>query len=191
LRGFLAPGARLRQEELADVFSTSRIPIRDGLRALEYEGLVVSEPNRGFTVTSLDISDIEEIYELRILLEGYAVRMAVPLLTEADREQFETTFKAMEAAEDPDQLLALREKLYLDLYAVSGRRRLVSLLARLRQDVARSLRWRLVQHSPSHHRQFFEAVMAGEGDRAAELLASHYRKVAAFLRRTLRDPSGP
>jgi DNA-binding GntR family transcriptional regulator len=187
LRGLLAPGARLRQEELAELFSTSRIPIRDGLRALEYEGLVTSEPHRGFTVTGLDISDIEEIYELRIVLEGHAVRMAVPLLTEADREQFEATFQAMEASDDPDELLALREKLYLDLYAVSGRRRLVSLLGRLRQDVARSLRWRLVQHSPSHHREFHDAVMAGDGEHAAELLALHYRKVAAFLRRTLRD----
>jgi DNA-binding GntR family transcriptional regulator len=188
LRGLLPPGARLRQEELAEIFATSRIPIRDGLRALEYEGLVLSEPHRGFTVTSLDVSDIEEIYDLRILLEGHAVRMAVPLLTESDIERLEATFHEMESAEDPDAILAARERLYLDLYAVSGRRRLVSLIARLRQDVARSLRRRLVQHSPTHHREFFAAVRAGEGDRAAELLATHYRKVAAFLSRTLREP---
>jgi DNA-binding GntR family transcriptional regulator len=54
LSGILGPGARLRQEELADVFGTSRIPVREALRALEYEGLVTSVPHRGFTVTALD-----------------------------------------------------------------------------------------------------------------------------------------
>ena len=59
MAGVLGPGARLRQEDLAERFGTSRIPVREALRALEYEGLVHSEPNRGFTVTELDADDIE------------------------------------------------------------------------------------------------------------------------------------
>ena len=80
LAGVLSPGARLRQEDLAERFGTSRIPVREALRALEYEGLVASEPNRGFTVTELDADDVEEVYDLRIVLESHAVRVALPLL---------------------------------------------------------------------------------------------------------------
>ena len=50
-----------RQEDLAAVFDTSRIPVREALRVLEYEGLVASEPHRGFTVTSLDAEQIDEL----------------------------------------------------------------------------------------------------------------------------------
>ncbi len=84
LGGGVPPGARLRQEELAELFGPSRIPVREALRALEYEGLATSEPHRGFTVTSMDADDVEEVYDLRIVLEGHALRRAVPLLTDDD-----------------------------------------------------------------------------------------------------------
>jgi DNA-binding GntR family transcriptional regulator len=187
LEGVLEPGARLRQEDLATVFDTSRIPVREALRALEYEGLVESEPHRGFTVSSLDADEIDEVYELRIVLESHAVRLAVPLLTDTDLAELTTLYRAMTDAEDPDAQLAHRERFYLYLYSISGRPRLVAMIVRLRQEVARSLRWKLVQHSPSHHEEFFEAIRAADAERAAQKLTSHYRKVAALLRRFLRD----
>src|SRR5712692_7244245 len=76
LTAALPPRTRLRQEKLAEMFGTSRIPIREALRALEYEGLVTSLPYRGFTVTELDADDIEEVYDLRIVLERHAVGLA-------------------------------------------------------------------------------------------------------------------
>jgi DNA-binding GntR family transcriptional regulator len=188
VRGALPPGARLRQEDLAALFDTSRIPVREALRILEYEGLVSSQPHRGFTVTTLDPNEIEEIYDLRVVLESHAVRLAVPLLTEGDMAELERIYKAMAKASDPDSQLALREQFYLRIYAVTTRPRLVGLIARLRQEVARSLRWKLVQHSPSHHEVFFDAIRAGDAEAAVVELTSHYRKVAALLRRFLREP---
>jgi len=187
LEGILMPGARLRQEDLAAVFETSRIPVREALRVLEYEGLAESEPHRGFTVTSLDADQIEEIYDLRIVLETHAVRLAIPLLTDHDLADLQALYDEMEAAEDSDTKLAKREQFYLRLYGVTARPRLVGLIARLRQEVARSLRWKLVQHSPSHHEIFFDAVKNADADLAAAELASHYRKIAALLRRFLRE----
>lgn len=187
LDGILQPGARLRQEDLAEAFQTSRIPVREALRVLEYEGLAASEPHRGFTVTALDADQIEEIYELRIVLESHAVRLAIPLLTNVDLEELQLLYDEMEAAEAADDKLAARERFYLRLYGITARPRLVGLIARLRQEVARSLRWKLVQHSPSHHEIFFEAVKNGDADLAAAELASHYRKVVALLRRFLRE----
>jgi len=187
LGGVLPPGTRLRQEELASAFETSRIPVREALRVLEYEGLVSSEPHRGFTVTSLDADEVEEIYDLRTVLETHAVRLAVPLLTDADLEELGAVFRELMDAPDDDARLAARERFYQRLYSVTARPRLVGLIIRMRLEVARSLRWLRVPHSPEHHQAFWDAIQQGDADLAAEQLASHYRKIAALLRRYLRE----
>ncbi len=189
LSAALPPGTRLRQEKLAELFRTSRIPVREALRALEYEGLVSSMPRRGFTVTELDADDIEEGYDLRILLESHAVRLAVPLMTDEDLHLLEELYARMVAAESGDQQLAERERFYSHLYSITGQPRLVGLIWRLRQEIARSLRWPTLQHAPEHHGRFFEAIRAGDADGAAALLASHYRRVAILIRRYLRSPA--
>jgi len=187
LAGVIEPGARLRQEELADLFGTSRIPVREALRALEYEGLVTSEPHRGFTVTSLDADDIEEVYELRILLEGQAVRLAVPLMTDEDLSDLDELFRRMQAASTPDEQLAARERFYTRLYSITGRPRLVGLIARLRQEVARALRWATIQHSGAIHESFYEALKTGDAERAVAQLSGHYHRVATLIRRHIRE----
>ena len=187
LSGALAPGARLRQERLAEQFGTSRIPVREALRALEHEGIVTSEPYRGFTVTELNADDIEEVYELRILLESQAVRLAVPLMTDEDLTTLEGLYDQMVRAAAGEEQLAARERFYIRLYSMAGRPRLVALIARLRQEVARALRWPTLQHAPEHHQHFFEAIKSGDQEGAASQLASHYRRVAILIRRYLRD----
>ena len=62
-------------------------------------------------------------------------------------------------------------------------------ISRLRQEIARSLRWPTLQHAPEHHERFLEAIRAGDAEGAAALLASHYRRVAILIRRYLRDAS--
>lgn len=187
LSGVIEPGARLRQEELADIFGTSRIPIREALRGLEYEGLVRSEPHRGFTVTALDADDVEEVYDLRTVLESHAIRLALPLLTDEDLRDLEDLYEEMKAASTPDDQLATREKFYLRLYSVTGRPRLVGLIVRLRQEVARGLRWPTLQNAPSTHEALLEAIQTGDADRAVAQLSSHYRRIAMLIRRYLRE----
>lgn len=189
LRGLLPPGTKLRQEAIAQVFNTSRIPIREALMALEYEGLASSEPHRGFTVTALDGEEIAEVYEIRIALESHALRLAIPLLTESDLEDIRVLYEMMENTDDPDAQLAARERFYHRLYVVTSSPRLVQLIFRFRQEVARSLRWQLVKHSPSHHRTLYEAVRDGDVDLAVAELTSHYRKISALIRRYLREPN--
>jgi DNA-binding GntR family transcriptional regulator len=189
LSGAIPPGSRLRQERLAEQFGTSRIPVREALRALEHEGIVSSVPYRGFTVTELDADDIEEVYEMRILLESHAVRLAVPLMTDEDLTTLEGLYAEMVRAAPGEDQLAARERFYIRLYSMAGRPRLVALIARLRQEVARALRWPTLQHAPEHHQAFFEAIKSGDQDGAASQLASHYRRVAILIRRYLRDAS--
>jgi DNA-binding GntR family transcriptional regulator len=188
LRGVFPPGTRLRQEELAEIFAAgSRIPVREALHVLQHEGLVDSEPHRGFTVTALSAQEIEEIYEIRTALEGHALRIAIPLLTDSDLDQLRELYEGMERESDANRQLELRERFYTQLYSVTGRPRLVALISRLRQDVGRSLRKRLVVDSPRHHEVLFKAISEGDTELAIAELASHYRKVAGHIRRVLAD----
>lgn len=80
--GDLAPGDRVRQEEIAELLGVSLAPVREALATLEQEGQLTYRPRRGYFVTELDLGDVREIYELRALLEDRAARRALPLLDE-------------------------------------------------------------------------------------------------------------
>src|SRR6476620_3987905 len=84
LRGAIPPGAALRQEEPADRFGVSRLPVRDALLRLEAQGLVHVYPNRGAFVISLSADEVRDIFELRLLLEGDIIERAVPRTTADD-----------------------------------------------------------------------------------------------------------
>jgi DNA-binding GntR family transcriptional regulator len=80
--GRLKPGDRVRQEEIAESLGISLGPVREALATLEQEGQLTYLPRRGYWVTELDVADLQEIYELRALLESRAARRALPLLDE-------------------------------------------------------------------------------------------------------------
>jgi DNA-binding GntR family transcriptional regulator len=84
LLGELEPGAITTQMTLAEHFAVGRTPLREALRVLQSEGLVVNEPNRRVQVTSLTVSDAEQLHTARILLEPAAVRQTVPGFTSRD-----------------------------------------------------------------------------------------------------------
>src|SRR3982751_3291639 len=84
LRGEIPAGQPLRQEELAERFGVSRLPVRDALLRLEAQGLVHVFPNRGAFVISLSADDVREVYEMRVLLEGDMLERAVPRMREGE-----------------------------------------------------------------------------------------------------------
>jgi DNA-binding GntR family transcriptional regulator len=85
--GELRPGARIGQDESAQQLGVSIAPVREALRILEQEGQVTYLPRRGYFVTALEISDLEEIYGLRAVLEGRAARRALTSLDDAELER--------------------------------------------------------------------------------------------------------
>lgn len=89
----LRPGQRVRQEEVAERIGVSIAPVREALRVLEQEGQVTYKPRRGYFVTELRVEDLEEIYELRAVLEGRAARRALPALDQASLERIEIAAK--------------------------------------------------------------------------------------------------
>jgi DNA-binding GntR family transcriptional regulator len=80
LTGQLRPGQRVAQEDIAGRLGVSIAPVREALRTLEHEGQVVHRPRRGYFVTALEIRDLEEIYELRSILEAHAARRTLQTL---------------------------------------------------------------------------------------------------------------
>lgn len=76
--GAWAPGEALKQEELAERYSASRMPVREALLQLHAEGLIHMQPNRGAVVVQLDENDVIEIFDLRIQVETYLLTHAIP-----------------------------------------------------------------------------------------------------------------
>ena len=84
LDGVLAPGTRIRQEQLAEEYGASRVPVREAIRALEGEGLVTVVANTGAWVSRLSLAECDELYRVRERIEPLLIRMSIPGLDEAD-----------------------------------------------------------------------------------------------------------
>jgi DNA-binding GntR family transcriptional regulator len=137
LRGEVAPGQALRQEELAERFGVSRLPVRDALLRLEAQGLVHVYPNRGAFVISLSADEITEIYEMRILLEGDIIERAVSRMTPEHWRQIDAAHaEATRTAGGPEWVEG-DWKFHRALYEPAARPRQLTMIEQLRSTVAR------------------------------------------------------
>src|SRR5437868_8619898 len=84
IRGEIPEGAQLRQDAIASQYHVSRIPVREALRQLDAEGLIVIVPNRGAVVPALSPDDVEELFSIRALLEPEVLKLSIPHLTDED-----------------------------------------------------------------------------------------------------------
>jgi DNA-binding GntR family transcriptional regulator len=105
LTGELAAGARNRQEELAERFATSRMPVRVALRQLEAEELIVLRPHAGAWVSDVDPEDFSQTYQLREALEPFAIRASLPKLTDEHRREIhEHALRTAEVTGQPEHV---------------------------------------------------------------------------------------
>ena len=110
--GRLEPGERLKEEELAREMGISRTPIREALLMLQAEGLVVAIPNRGAMVRVHTPEDLDDLYQLRALLEGHATRRAATRISEPEIELLRESCERFDALSPEDDLRELvRENL--------------------------------------------------------------------------------
>ena len=98
--GVLQPGARLTETEIAERFHISRTPVREAIRRLEADGLVAHLPRTGAVVRRLDHSEVMELYEMRLVLEGTAARLAARAASEVEIDELAAINSEMEAAGD-------------------------------------------------------------------------------------------
>jgi DNA-binding GntR family transcriptional regulator len=136
LNGHLSGGTRLVQSELATQLDVSITPVREALRDLAGEGLVIFDPHRGALVRSLDVDEVRELYELRIVLEPIHVRRVFDRVTDEQIDVADGLRQRMQDTDDIDDWAELNRQFHAALTAVDSTSRLAKILAGLRDSAS-------------------------------------------------------
>jgi DNA-binding GntR family transcriptional regulator len=193
LAGVLAPGAPLRQEELAASFRVSRMPIREALRQLEAQALVDFEPHRGAVVVAITLEDALDNYAIRSALEPQALRYSLPNLGEADFAAAAEAIAAIDGESDPGRMGERNRRFHMALYGRAGLPRLTALVEQHLSNADRYLRFHLAaagDMGQDEHRALLEACRRRDAEGAVAILAAHLRRAMAGLEAFFRSRSG-
>lgn len=140
LKGELEPGERLMEIQLADRLGVSRTPIREAIRKLELEGLVLMIPRKGAEVAKISEKSLRDVLEVRRSLEELAIELACQRMTDEDMEKLEESQQAFQAAIQAGDAMSIAEsdEHYHDIiYNGTGNSRLVQILYNLREQMYR------------------------------------------------------
>jgi DNA-binding GntR family transcriptional regulator len=179
LAGVFGPDQRLPEDELAAMAGVSRTPVREALRMLEAEGLVIFEPRRGARVTTHSNRELHDLYELRALLEGYGAGLAAERISNEDLEQISGLAQQMSAIvdqpESADEMTRLNGEFHRTIAVAAQNNHLANMVAtvtnvplifltfqqysvdRMRASVRQHAE--LVQALRARDRQWAEAIM--------------------------------
>jgi len=172
LDGEYAPGARIRQEDLAGRHGASRLPVREALRLLEAEGLVTLVANTGAWVSTVSLVECAEMYQIRERVEPLLLRYNVPLLSDDEIDRLQLLADSMERSDDVEQFLRLDRDFHLSCYTAADTAVLGEMVLRL---------WNRTQH----YRRAFTRMFRSEGDRSVH--HEHQLLVSAIRRRDLDE----
>ncbi len=190
LGGTLAPGDRLVELQLTDRYRCGRAAVRAAFVALEAEGLVTREANRGATVRRISVAEAIEITEARAALESLIAAHAARNASDAERAELTAIIGQMEAAvatDDSDEYAELNRAFHRRLREISGHGVTAELVDKLRNRAAHH-QYRLALMpgrapvSLGQHAAIAAAVAAGDEDAAAAAMQTHLRSVADVLR---------
>lgn len=186
MAGVFQDGQALRQDELAAELGLSKIPIREALRRLEAEGLVVFYPNRGAVVAALSAAEAQEIAEMRAALETLALRLALPRLTPRVLSQARAILDELEHESEVPRWSTLNWEFHAALYAPAQRPRLLATITTLHSSVDRYMRVILatMQHqeqSQREHRALLAACEQHDEATACAILEQHITTASEML----------
>jgi len=188
LNGEMRPGERIGQEALAQRFGTSRLPVRDALRQLESEGLVILTPNSSARVAKLELDECTEIYKIRELIEPLALAEAIPRMTDEDIAILERATEEISQTRDSDVFLKLDREFHLSSYRAAGMPQLQALVERYwntTQHYRRAYTKMIWQQGSwiinSEHRLLMEAIKRRDAVDAGNILKMHVRRTRLEL----------
>ncbi len=179
--GDLEPGERLMEVQMAEELGVSRTPVREAIRKLELEALVIMVPRKGAYVADISMRDLADVFEIRGALEGLAAGLAAERATEEEIEELERMLvKISDTIEKND----VRETIELDtqfhelLYSASRNERLRGILSQLREQIHRFRLQSLgrpgrMRVALEEHRSIVEAVAERDPDIAQERASAH------------------
>jgi DNA-binding GntR family transcriptional regulator len=199
LHGLYPEGEPLRQDAIAEELGVSRIPVREALRQLEAEGLVTFNPHRGAVVSTLSLREIEELFELRALIELDLFRRAVPRIGTEDVTRAKEILDAYETALKKGDVAAWGEmnwQFHSTLFAPADRPFALGVAQKLHQQCDRYLRMQLALthgelRANEEHRAILAAVRKRDTRRASELLREHILGAGRALRDFLEKERVP
>lgn len=181
LAGELKPGQWLREQELAESLDVSRTPVREAVRQLAQEGLLVIEANRGVRVRGLSLAEAIATYEVRDRLESMAARLAARNVDEEARAelQHQLSIMSLVATDDFAEHIRADEEFHALVARQSGNPVLEEIIQRLGERVMRvKILTRDVNTSAfarAQHAEIVAAITSGDADNAAKAMSEHIR----------------
>lgn len=178
IEGDLKEGEPLRQDEIARLFNTSRIPVREAISRLEEQGLVKTQRYKGAVVSGLSATEAEEIFDFRALIEPEVIRRAVPQMSPETLEKARSSWAAFSQSSDPMSWGDLNRDFHSTLYQASGLQYHLDVIDNAMDRIDRYLRAQLVlsngmERANEEHMEIWEACMNGNADLAAERTRRH------------------
>lgn len=183
----LAPGALVDERRLVESLGIGRTPVREALRRLAQEQLVEVFPRRGMFVTGVDVRDLARISEVRAVLEPEAARLAAARATDAERDELAALGGRIKRGAD---LMGLDERIHRAVHAAAHNHLLEKTLG---EYYVLALRiWKIaldraqdLEDAVEAHRDLIEAIVVGNGDRAAAVMRAHVEDFEQAMRKVL------
>jgi len=200
LSGEFRPGDRINPGEIARTLSVSRMPVRDALRQLDSEGLLVMRPNRGATVTDLTPDEAEEYFQIRAVLEGLSAGLAAPKLTAKDIEKLAAAKDRMnQVRDDQAQWIVRHREFHRLIQDASGHPNLTREIARVVDILTPCIGNYLAvkgfsEFTDYDHEIVFATLCTGDAQTNEKLIRDHVlwttRNILSFMRERHHISSG-
>jgi DNA-binding GntR family transcriptional regulator len=191
ISGELEDGEPLRQEEIGKLFNTSRIPVREAITRLEQHGLVKTVRYKGAVVSGISDTDVDEIFDLRVLLEGAIVRHAVPLMTPSILQTAQKFCEDFASSSQPGTWGRLNRDFHCALYEAADRPNHMAIINSIMDRIDRVIRAHLaltdgMEIAIREHERILKACMDGDAELAGQLTEQHVQDAKEILLDFLR-----
>ena len=178
LRGELKPGERLMEIQLANKLGVSRTPIREAIRKLELEGLVLMIPRKGAEVAEITEKNMRDVLEVRKALEELAVQLACDKITKEEMKKAAEDFKKILKSKDITEIAEADVRFHDIIYMATDNQKLIQLLNNLREQMYR-YRVEYLKREEAHpqliaeHAAIIEYISKGEKKAATDIMCKH------------------
>ena len=185
--GEIQPGERLRQDLIAEQMGVSSTPVREALRRLEAEGLVLHIPNKGVTASQTTRPQIREVFPLRIMLEGYATRLAASKLSKKELDfltELHHTMVDLQKAGDLRTFSAVNDRWHSTIYRAAGSKLLEKTIVDIWKTASVDDLWTIPGRSAAsvvEHERILRALCRHDPEGAEQAMGDHHRSGERFL----------
>jgi len=180
----LTPGTWVDEQALAEQYGISRTPLREALKVLASEGLVILKPRRGCYVTEISERDLDEVFSIMALLEGECVRVMVERASDAQLDQLKAIHADLEraaAARDIKGFFEANQTFHRSIQEFADNRWLLHVIEDLRKVIKLSRHHSLysegrLEQALAEHRALLDALIARDASAAESLMRAHIRR---------------